>query len=138
MAKAEKLTNEEQVAEYFRALDHPLREVIEALRSVILAADDEVGEQIKWNSPSFYYTGEMKPFDPKEYKRDIVVFNLHKKDSVLLVFPTGAVVDDKTGLLEGKFTDGRKTAKFTTLNEVKNREKDLQSVIKDWLKMVDK
>ena len=138
MAKAEKLTNEEQVAEYFKTLDHPLREVIEALRNVILAADDEVGEQIKWNSPSFYYTGEMKPFDPKEYKRDIVVFNLHKKDSVLLVFPTGAIVDDKTGLLEGKFTDGRKTVRFSTLDEVKNREKDLQKVIKDWLKMIDK
>lgn len=62
-----------------------------------------------------------------------MVFNLHKKDFVLLVFPAGAIVDDKTGLLEGEFTDGRKTTKFSSLNEVKNKEKDLQTVIKEWL-----
>lgn len=138
MAKTTKLTPEEQVADYFKKLEHPLSDVIQALRKIILASDKEIGEQIKWNSPSYYYTGEMKPFDPKEYKRDIVVLNLHKKDSVLLVFPTGAVIEDTSGLLEGKFTDGRKTAKLTTLSEVKSREKDLKNVIKKWLEKVDK
>ncbi|MEJ7677277.1 MAG: hypothetical protein WKG06_05265 [Segetibacter sp.] len=57
---------------------------------------------------------------------------------MLLVLARGAIIDDKTGLLEGKFTDGRKTVKYATLDEVKNREKDLQTVIKEWLKLVDK
>lgn len=138
MAKKIKLTPEEEVVDYFKNLVHPLTDVVQELRKIILATDKEISEQIKWNSPSFYYTGEMKPFDPKEYKRDIVVFNLHKKDSVLLVFPTGAVVEDTSGVLEGKFTDGRKTAKFSTLSEVKKREKDLKNVIKKWLEKVDK
>ena len=137
MAKPLKQAGEEQLINYFNKLDHPLKNVVEELRKIVLATDREIGEEIKWNSPSFYYTGEMKPFDPKEYKRDIVVFNLHKKEFVLLVFPTGARVKDPTGLLEGKFTDGRKTAKFATLNEVNNRKKDLQAVIKLWLKQVD-
>ncbi len=47
-----------------------------------------MGERIKWNNPSFYYTGEMKLFDPKEYKREIIVFNLYKR-RILLVFPSG-------------------------------------------------
>lgn len=38
-------------------------------------------------------------------KRDIVVFNLHKKDQVLLIFPTGAKIKDQSGLLEGEFTE---------------------------------
>ncbi len=138
MPKTKKLTPAEEVAAYFEKSDHPLLEVVQALREIILAADKEVGEQIKWNSPSFYFTGEMQPFDPKEYKRDIVVFNLHKKDSVLLVFPTGATINDPSGLLEGKFPDGRKTAKFTTLEEVKARKEALQAVIKSWLEMVKK
>ena len=138
MAKTNKLTDEQQVAAYFNKLEHPLKNVVEALRKSVLKTDSEIGEQIKWNSPSFYYTGEMKAFDPKEYKRDIVVFNLHKKDSVLLVFPTGTLIEDKSGLLEGKFTDGRKTALFKTLSEVKLKEKDLQTAIKDWLKKIDK
>ncbi|WP_346318421.1 DUF1801 domain-containing protein [Chitinophaga sp. YIM B06452] len=138
MAKNRKPGPEETVAGYFSQLSHPLKEVVEALRQTVLAADPEIGEQIKWNSPSFCYTGEMKAFDPKEYKRDIVVFNLHKNDFVLLVFPTGAVVDDKTGLLEGKYPDGRRMAKFSSLDEVKQRTKDLQGVIKAWLEKVEK
>ncbi|MBK7336680.1 MAG: DUF1801 domain-containing protein [Saprospirales bacterium] len=132
------MTIEEQVTDYFDKLDHPLKHLVDELRSIILATDPEVGEQIKWNSPSFYYKGAMKPFDPKEYKRDIIVINLHKKDLVLLVFPTGATIKDPTGLLEGKFTDGRKTAKFSTLDEVSNRRQDLQTVIKLWLSQVEK
>ncbi|MBK6622365.1 MAG: hypothetical protein IPG32_16365 [Saprospirales bacterium] len=57
---------------------------------------------------------------------------------MLLVFPTGATINDPTGLLEGKFTDGRKTAKFSTLDEVSNRRQDLQTVIKLWLSQVEK
>ncbi len=138
MAKVNKLTHEEQVTEYFKKLEHPLKLIVEALRKIILSADKEIAEQIKWNSPSYYYTGAMKDFDPKEYKRDIVVFNLHKKEYVLLVFPTGAAVDDASGLLEGKFPDGRKTAKFSNLTEIKAREKELKQVIKKWLEKVDK
>ena len=126
------------VADYLNQLDHPLKNVVEALRKIMLATDKEIDEQIKWNSLSFCYTGEMKPFDPKEYKKDIVVFNLHKKELVLLVFPTGARIDDNTGLLEGKFTDGRKTAKFTGLDEVKLREEDLRAVLRQWLQTVER
>src|SRR5688572_2567703 len=132
MAKAKKLSDEEQVAEYFENLNYPLANAVTALRKIILTTDKEIGEQVKWNSLAFYYTGEMKPFDPKEYKRDIVVFNLHKKEYILLVFPTGALIKDKTGLLEGKFPDTRKVIKFSNLDEVKNKEKDLQAVIKEW------
>lgn len=80
----------------------------------------------------------MKPFDPKEYKRDILVFNLHKSDSVLLVFPTGAVVNDQTGILEGNFKDLRKTVKITSRDDVKNKEAALQTVILEWLILVEK
>ncbi|WEK18127.1 MAG: DUF1801 domain-containing protein [Candidatus Pedobacter colombiensis] len=126
------------VSEYLQNLDHPLKNLVEELRQLILATHKEIGEQIKWNSPSFYYTGEMKPFDPKTYKRDIVVLNLHKKDQVLLVFPTGASIDDQTGLLEGKFSDTRKVIPFKTMKEIHDKKGDLQTVIKQWLTMVEK
>lgn len=58
----------------------------------------------------------MKPFDPKEYKRDIVVMNLHK-GKILLVFPTGARINDGTGILEGKYTDGRRVVIITDMND---------------------
>ena len=95
-----KLTNQEQVTEHIKKLEPTLAEVVETLRQIILSTDKEIGERIKWNNPSFYYTGEMKEFDSKEYKRDMIVMNLFK-GRIMLVFPGGAKVNDKSGLLEG-------------------------------------
>ena len=111
--------------------------MVEAIRQLILTADKQVGEQIKWNSPSFFYTGEMKPFDPKEYKRDLVVVNV-RKGVALLVFPTGAGIKDTTGILEGNYTDGRRMITFRNMEEIKAKGKDLQKVVKEWLAQVDK
>ncbi|UUC45708.1 DUF1801 domain-containing protein [Flavobacterium cerinum] len=125
------------VTEHIQNRNHPLTAIIMALRQIILEVDNRIAEQIKWNSPSFYYSGAMKPFDPKEYKRDIVVFNLHKEDCVLLVFPTGATIHDTSGLLEGKFTDSRKVVLFKSIDQVMQRKNDLQAIITEWLRLVD-
>jgi len=63
--------------------------VVEALRQLILSTDPEIGEEVKWNAPTFFYSGEMRSFDPKEYKRYLIVFNLFKQDCIRLVFPSG-------------------------------------------------
>src|SRR6185312_13662516 len=131
-----KLSNEEQVTQHIQKLDVSIRDTIQLLTEIILSTDTEISEQIKWSNPAFYYNGEMKPFDPKEYKRDMAVFNLHK-GRIMLVFPSGAKVNDTSGLLEGDYKDGRRTAIFTDMADVKRREKSLRTVIKDWLKLVD-
>jgi len=138
MATSKKINTAEAVETYFKKLNHPLIDVITGLREIVLQSDIEISEQIKWNSLAYFYNGAMKDFDPKEYKRDLVVFNLHKKDLVLLVFPTGARVKDNSGILEGTFTDGRKIAKFKNLDDVTKRKKDLQAVIKAWIKGIDR
>ena len=137
MATQKKPSDEEQVTEHIKKLEPVLCETVEYLRQFILKIDKRIGERIKWNNPSFYYTGEMKPFDPKEYKREIAVFNLHK-GRIMLVFPSGAKVDDKSGLLEGDYKDGRRLIVFNDLKDVQSKEKSLKKVIKDWLKLVDK
>jgi len=137
MAKTVKLSDEDQVTAHIQKLDAELALVIQTIREIILSTDPEIGQQIKWNSPSFYYTGSMKPFDPKEYKRDIVVLNLHK-GRIMLVFPTGARVNDSSGFLEGTYTDGRRTAVFKDLDDVRSKEKLLRNVIMEWLDTVEK
>ena len=136
MAKP-KLTDQEEVTAHIQKLEPALREIIQELRQIILAADTEVGERIKWNNPSFYYTGDMKPFDPKEYKREIIVFNLFK-GRIMLVFPSGAKVNDTTGFLEGDYKDGRRTHVFKEMADVKANEKMLQQIVQQWLKLIDK
>ncbi|MBL0183602.1 MAG: DUF1801 domain-containing protein [Chitinophagaceae bacterium] len=137
MAKAIKLTDTEEVSQHIKKLEPALGKIIEAIRQIILKTDTEIGERIKWNNPSFYFTGEMKPFDPKEYKREIVVMNLYK-GRIMLVFPSGAKVKDTSGLLTGDYKDGRRLILFTDMKDVKSKEKALQKIIKDWLKLVDK
>jgi hypothetical protein len=137
MAKKTSLSDTEKVAEYIQKLENPTKEMVETIRQIILNTDKELGEQIKWNSPSFYYTGEMKEFDPKEYKRDIAVMNLNK-GNVMLIFPTGATIKDTTGILEGLFPDGRRLVKFKNLEDVRLKEKSLKKVVKEWLELVEK
>lgn len=136
MAKAKDINDPFSVTAFISKLEPGLAEIIEAVRKIILSTDKEIGEQIKWNSPAFFYTGAMRPFNPKDYKRDIVVVNIHK-GYALLVFPTGAIINDTAALLEGDFKDGRRLAKFTDMNDVKQKGKALQAVIKAWLKLVD-
>jgi hypothetical protein len=135
MAK-QTLTNQEQVSEHIQKLDLVIKDAIAALRQIILSTDNQIGEHIKWNNPSFYYTGPMAPFDPKEYKRDIIVMNL-LKNRIMLVFPSGAKVNDTSGLLEGDYKDGRRTVVFKDLDDVRSKENALQNVIKAWLKLVE-
>ena len=131
-------SDSELVTDHIQKLSPLYKEIIEALRVLILKTDKQIGEHIKWNSPAFYYTGEMKAFDAKEYKRDLVVANLSQKNHILLVFPTGASISDTSGLLEGDYKDGRRMMKIHDLQELKAKEKGLKTVIKEWIKLIDK
>ena len=56
----------------------------------------------------------------------------------MLVFPSGAKVNDTSGLLEGDYKDGRRLITFKDMNDVMDKEKALRKVIKNWLKLVEK
>jgi hypothetical protein len=137
MAKITNQDESEQVNAHIRKLEPKVAEVVQMIRKIILSTDKEISERIKWNNPSFYFTGEMKPFDPKEYKREIAVFNLHK-NRIMLVFPSGAKVGDTSGLLEGKYEDGRRIVIFKDVDDVRAREKSLRQVVRQWIKLRDK
>jgi hypothetical protein len=137
MAKASELVSQasepEKVDAYVAKLKHPLAEVVKNLRRIILSIDGEIGEEVKWNAPTFFYAGPMKPTNPKEYRRYIVVFNLFRKDCIRLVFPSGAKVKDSSGLLEGEYADGRRLAMFYSVKDVRSKERALRTVISKWL-----
>lgn len=84
-----------------------------------------IGEQIKWNNPCFYFTGEMPAFDPKEYKREIVVMNLFK-GRIMLVLPSGgpswAHVHFRWNQPFGRYTQWRSTSHCHAINSVKMKQ----------------
>jgi hypothetical protein len=114
-----------------------LKRLAQEIRKTILETDPLIGEQIKWNSPAFYYTGNMKAFDPKEYKRDLIVINLHR-GKPLLVFPTGATIADSGGFLEGTYNDGRRILTIADEDDFEKKKDGLQSVIRKWLGQIEK
>lgn len=124
---------EELVDELVAKHDTAFQELINAVRKSILRVDKEIEEQVKWNSPSMFYTGAIPEFDPKEYKRDLVVFHL-RKGIVLLVFPTGVIIKNEDKFLEGNYTDGRRMLTIKNLEDFKLKERRLQEAIKDWIK----
>jgi uncharacterized protein YdeI (YjbR/CyaY-like superfamily) len=134
---AKDINDPKSVTDFISKLDPAFAELVETVRQVVLSTSPDIAEQIKWNSPSFFYSGDMKPFDPKEYKRDIIVLHT-RKNVALLIFPTGSIVNDTTGILEGNYTDGRRMVTFKTVDEVKAKADCLQKVIKQWLALVDK
>ena len=137
MEKQKAMSDSIQVTEHIQKLSPDLADIVETIRHIILKTDSHIGERIKWNNPSFYYTGDMKTFNPKEYKREIAVFNLFK-GRIMLVFPSGAKVNDNTGLLEGDYKDGRRLVIFKDMADVLLKEKALRNVLKTWLSLVEK
>ena len=136
MAKSKDINDSIGVTNFIQKLEPNVAEIVEEIRQIILGTDKIIDEQIKWNSPSFFYAGEMKPFDPKSYKRDLAVLNIRKE--IMLVFPTGASINDTTVILKGEYTDGRRLVYFKDLEDVKIKKESLQQVIKAWIELVDK
>jgi len=137
-APTTKPSEPEKVDAYMAKLKHPLTNVVADLRKIIVSTNKEIGQEIKWNAPTLFYAGKMKPTDPKKYLRYIVVFNLYKKDCIRLVFPCGAKVKDTSGLLEGDYPDGRRLAMFYSPEDVRVKTKTLRAIITKWLKLLEK
>lgn len=132
-----KLSNSTKVTQHIAKLPEEVQPAIEYLRQVMLSIDKEISEHMKWNSPAFYYTGEMKEFDPKEYQRDILVMNL-RNDKIMCILPTGMKIKTNTEVLEGDFKDGRRIISLKNLEDIKQKEVKLREAIKEWLSFIDK
>ncbi len=120
-----------EVAEFLVATPHAKRDVLLALREIVLAAAPGLHEHIKWNAPSYQSGGE-----------DRITFNLSKPDLVQIVFHRGAkAVDTKTGkrLVEDTSrylrwaTDQRAYVAFTSLAEVEARREWLAGFVPRWI-----
>lgn len=132
------ISEPERVNKFMQSLNYPLKDVLQYLRKFILSIDKKIGEGIFYNAPVFYYTGTMKPFNPKDYKRYIVGSNLFKKDNLRMIFLRGASVQDPTNILEGDYKDGRRLLSFKNIEDVKRKEKALKNILKELIKNIDK
>lgn len=122
----------QEVSAFLDRLNHPYKQEILEVRNIILNADEQITEHIKWNAPSYCYTGE-----------DRITFNLHGKNNFRLIFhcgpkmeePTsvkGRLIEDNNGILKWA-SDERAIAEFTDMNDVQAKSSALSETVKKWL-----
>jgi hypothetical protein len=113
-----------EVDAFLAALDHPLKSELEAVRTAILRSSPRIEEGIKWKSPTFMYRGNMASIDPRSKKH------------VLLMFHSGASIDDPDGVLEG---DGKvaRYMRFIDAADVKRKQRALGGLVKAWVRLKD-
>ncbi|MCE3260446.1 MAG: hypothetical protein K0S12_2087, partial [Bacteroidetes bacterium] len=120
--KKKALSGSEEVNAFMKALKHPLKEEIEAVRSIILKADKSLNERVKWNAPSFYTVA------------DLVTFNPRAQEHVHLVFHHPAIVKIKSESLLGDYKD-RRMMYFRSMGEVNSGKKELTRIMKELVKL---
>ena len=118
------------VEAFLLRLKHPLESEIRAIRSVILGADPNIGEGIKWNAPSFHTTEHF------------ATLHLRGKTGVQMVMHLGAktksdtkareAIVDPGALLEWRGAD-RATVTFTDLQDVKRKEVAFIEIVRQWI-----
>ena len=118
------MTKSGKVDEFLKVLDNPLVEEIKKVREIILQASAKIQEDIKWGAPSYAYKDNMATFNPRA------------KKFVNLIFHKGALLNDKTGLLEGDKKEAR-VARFYNMDDVEQKKEKLIAVLKAWVHLID-
>jgi hypothetical protein len=109
-----------EVEAWFESYDNPQTALVLAVRDVVLDADERVSEAIKWKAPTFVCQGNIASFYPKT------------KSHVALMFHTGALLPDPSGLLEGEGGTSR-VARFTDAADLAAKADALRGLVHAWV-----
>jgi hypothetical protein len=113
-----------EVDAWFETYTNPQKELVQAVREVILDADPRMSEAIKWQAPTFMYKGNMASFYPKTTKH------------VSLMFHTGASLPDPEGLLEGEGETSR-VVRFLDADDLAAKTDALRALVAAWIESRD-
>ncbi|WP_084077625.1 DUF1801 domain-containing protein [Demequina sp. NBRC 110057] len=98
----------------------PMKDVVQHLRWILLAADDRVEEKIKWETPTFSYRGDIASFYPQGSMAAVLVF--HKAGLLPVTFPG----------LEPAPRDGR-VMRIISIAEAEDRRDTIEDIVRAWI-----
>jgi hypothetical protein len=116
------LSTNPEVDRWFDALEHPLKDLMQAVRAAVLGADERVEESIKWQSPTFSFEGNIASINPRARRY------------VSLMFHRGAEIPGRYPHLEG---DG-KLARYLNIEDLDQLESlrlELAAAVRSWCAM---
>ena len=120
-----------EVTKFLDDLNHPFRKEIESLRTIILNAEHQLIENIKWNGPNYCFNGG-----------DRITMRIQPPKQVQLIFHRGAkvqqqpenkMIDDKSSLLTWKEND-RAVATFKNMDEIEKHSTALTEIVQEWIR----
>lgn len=121
-----------EVTKFLDDLNHPFRNEIESLRTIILNAEHELTENIKWNGPNYCFNGgdriTMRIQPPK--KQVQLIFHQGAK---VLEQPQSRLIDDSASLLTWKEND-RAVATFKNMGDVEKHTTALTEIVQEWIR----
>jgi hypothetical protein len=121
------------VDEFMTALAHSSKSEVQAIRSLILAADPSISEGIKWNAPSFRTTEYFATTNLREKNGVGVILHLGAK--VREIPPGGMPIDDPEKLLRWLAQD-RAAVVFKDMNDFNAKKSAILSIIRSWITYV--
>jgi uncharacterized protein YdhG (YjbR/CyaY superfamily) len=110
---------------WFARYENPMKPVVERIREIVVAADERMGECIKWQAPTFIYKGNLASFFPKS------------KQHASLMFHTGAQIPGKHPLLTGG-GDTSRVMKIGSVAEANSSKRDIERIVKAWCDFRDR
>ncbi len=109
---------------YMLKLEHPLKNEIDAVRSIIKLSSTKIKERIKWNAPSFFTNA------------DLVTFNHRNIKQVHLVFHHEAIINIHSEWLLGDYKD-RRMMYFADMNDITRKQKVLTQIMKSLISLAE-
>jgi len=114
------------------ATEHPMHEVVAALRQLLLGVDPSIVEEGKWNSPSFRTTGHFATMHLRNPRAVQLILHLGAKSKASI--PKGAI-DDPDDLLEWRGAD-RAMVTLSGMDDLARKRDALAAVIRQWVRLV--
>ena len=108
-----------EVEAWFSRYDNPMKPVVLRIRELVLAADERMGECIKWQAPTFTYEGNLASFYPKS------------RNHASLMFHVGAQIPGSHPRLEGS-GDTSRVMKLASVAEVNAAKADITKLVRAW------
>lgn len=120
-----------EVDAFLATLQHPARDLVVALRRLVLDADASIAEGIKWNAPSF----RTRDWFATTHLRAKVGIGLilHFGAKKNAIADSGVVVADPGGLLDWLAKD-RAVIVFRDAADLAQKAAALQALLREWIR----
>lgn len=120
----------DEVTKFLDVQNHPLRDEIEKLRSIILNATSGLTENIKWNGPNYCFK-EMDRITMRIQPPKQIQLILHR-GAKRMEQPKARIIGSDSKLLSWKEND-RAVITFKDLTAIENAKVDLIAIISEWI-----